>query len=83
MADRQSTDRALAVVRDGDGATQVRASRLPPAEREEMRERMNGDPPDVAPHWERCDKVYHQLSREGARRILATRELAREKARGR
>lgn len=73
-ADRVTATRGAG--REGDGGTQVRASRLPTTEREELRERMSTVQKDVPPHWERTDKVYAQISREGALRILASRGLA-------
>jgi hypothetical protein len=60
--------------RDGDGGqTNVRAAKLPPAERAAMRERMGVLEETAVPHWERNDKVYPQMTREGARRFLAAR----------
>ena len=85
MPDRDQIRAALSVMRgeqsgDRNVARRVLAAAGVDAENvtavrdlAEMRSRMDREPEDVAPHWERTDKVYPQISREGALKILASR----------
>jgi phage I-like protein len=71
----QATRGAAGQVPGGD--FQVRASRLPQAEHEELVARMGGTPKPASVHWDKdksSDLVFPLMSKEQARRVLAARK---------